>query len=138
MEKLLSLDIRKVDLENLCELPEPVIQPLEAIMEQDSCDGVDEQIENEACLEEEEEQEEGETDDVEDLHLVLEDGSEDSDGPTLDDIMEDEDFAKNSQSLFVESSLNSIRRGQMNNNGKRPASDSSIAGPSKRFNSDNI
>ena len=39
------------------------------------------------------------------------------DGPTLDDIMEDEDFAKNSQSLFVESSLNSIRRGQMNNKG---------------------
>ena len=106
-------------------------------MEQDRGNGVDEQIENEACLEEEEEQEEGETNDVEDLHLVLEDGSEDSDGPTLDDIME-EDFAKNSQSLFVESSLNSIRRGQMNNNGKRPASDSSIAGPSKRFNSDNI
>ena len=107
----------------------PVIQPLEAIMEQ---------IENEACLEEEEEKEEGETDDVEDPHLVLEDGSEDSDGPTLDDIMEDEVFAKNSQSLFVKSSLNRIRRGQMNNNGKRPASDSSIAGPSKRFNSDNI
>ena len=101
-------------------------------MEQDRGDSVDEQIENEACLEE------GESDDVEDLHLVLEDGSEDSNGPSLDDIMEDEDFAKNSQSLYVESSLNSIRRGQMNNNGKRPASDSSIAGPSKRFNSDNI
>ena len=136
------MDIRKVDLEKLCELPEPVIQPLEAIMEQDRGDGVDEQIENEACLEEEEEQEKEEEkeeeDDVDDLRLVLEDGSEDSDGPSLDDIMEDEDFSKNSQSLFVESSLNSIRRGVMNNNGKRPASDSSIAGPSKRFNADNI
>ena len=91
-------------------------------MEQDRGDCVDEQIENEACLDEEKEQEEGETDDVEDLHLVLEDGNEDSDGPTLDDIMEDEDFAKNSQSLFVESSLNSTRRGQMNNNGQRPIS----------------
>ena len=54
---------------------------------------------------------------MDDLRLVLEDGSEDSDGPSLDDIMEDEDFSKNSQSLFVESSLNSIR--MMNNNGKR-------------------
>ena len=104
MEKLLSLDIRKVDLEKLCEVPEPVIQPLEAIMEQDRGDGVDEKIKNEACLEEEEEQEKEEKeeeDGVDDLRLVLEDGSEDSDGPSFDDIMEDEDFSKNSQSLFV-------------------------------------
>ena len=57
MEKLLGLDINKVDFENLCELPEATIQQVDAIMEENIGDRIDELINNELVMEEDEDDE---------------------------------------------------------------------------------
>ena len=115
LEHLLSLDIHKVDLENLCELSEAIIQQIDEIMSNDQGDGADELLENELCVDAEEE------DDLVDqeLNLVWEDDGE----PVVDDDEEedgDSDVEPESQSLFIQSSLNSIQRGAANNSRKRP------------------
>ena len=90
-----------MDLANLCELPEGRIQQVDTIMEQDLGDGMDELIENELVLEE-------------DDGLTVEVMS-----PTenFDQIDEDEESGDEIQcnSLFKQSSLLSIKRGNIQN-----------------------
>ena len=127
----------KVDLENLCELSEAVIQQIEEIMAKDPCDGTDELLENELCVDADEE------DGLVDHELQLVDNELnlfwEDDGETVDDGEEDSDsdVEPESQSLFIQSSLNSIQRGAANNNRKRPnssveSSPSLKAGPSSK------
>ena len=50
MEHQLGLDINKIDLKNLCELPKPILQQVEAIMENYQGDGVKKLLETELML----------------------------------------------------------------------------------------
>ena len=102
LEKLLRLDINKVDFENLCELPEAIIQQVEAIMDENIGDGIDELIDNELVMEEDE-------DDENDGLVVDIMGNEEDKAVDLSDEDSDDDIVSDSGSFFQDSSLFSIK-----------------------------
>ena len=111
-----------MDFETLSELPEAVIQEMEAILEEDIGDGIEELIENELCLEEDD-AETGENEVgggmVVDILGNEEDEAvdkSDNEDEEMDDKNEPDDEG---DSLFQESSLFSIKRGAVINNNKR-------------------